>query len=131
MSTPHSSDRPVILLLEESNPHCDLLQAILAEHLFLVIRARDAHEARTISRDCPVPFHLLLTRIRLRSVSGPDLARYLRIRSPSMAVLYLAESLAEMMELTDPEEFLSSLLPNPFSPEVLVHRVKILVSAVV
>ena len=88
---------------------------------FLLLCAHHAHEARAIDRVCPARLGVLITRIRLGATAEPGLARHLRIRSSEVAVLYLSESLAEMLELTDPEEFVSALLPSPFRPEIVTR----------
>jgi len=46
-----------------------------------------------------------------------------------MAALYMSKSLIEMMELSDAKEFISSLLPHPFNPEILLRRVRMLLAA--
>jgi DNA-binding response OmpR family regulator len=72
---------------------------------------------------------LLLTHLRLNGVSGPELASLLRSYQPEMAALYMSKSLIEMMELSDAKEFISSLLPHPFSQEILLRRVRMLLAA--
>jgi DNA-binding response OmpR family regulator len=118
-----------ILLVEELGPLCNWLKFNLECAGLLVLQATDYKEALRISAARAGSIDLLLTSMRLPGLSGPVLAFLLRARRPHMAVLYMSKNLAEMMEMPDAREFIASLLPQPFSREILLRRVSVLLSA--
>ena len=46
-----------------------------------------------------------------------------------MVALYMSKNLTEMLEAPGAKEFIGSLLPQPFSREILLRRVTVLLSA--
>jgi len=124
-----SADTPTILLVEELEPLCSWLKFNLESAGLLVLHAADYNEALRISASHAGSIDLLLTSMRLPGLSGPVLAFLLRVRRPHMAALYMSKNLAEMMEMPDAKEFIASLLTRPFSREILLRRVSVLLSA--
>jgi len=120
---------PTILLVEEFEPRRALLQTTMEKAGFHVLPAKNSDEALGIASTSTVSIDLLLTDLRLQGGSGPELASLLRACRPRMAALYMSKSLTEMMELTDAAGFVSSLLPHPFSREILIRRVNVLLAA--
>jgi DNA-binding response OmpR family regulator len=122
-------EAPMILLVEELEPLCSWLKINLESAGLLVLQATDYKEALRISAARAGSIDLLLTSMRLSGLSGPVLAFLLRARRPHMAALYISKNLGEMMEVPDAKEFIASLLPQPFSREILLRRVSALLSA--
>jgi DNA-binding response OmpR family regulator len=120
---------PTILLVEGLEPLRTLLQTILEKAGLHVLSAENSEEALGIAGTCTDSIDLLLTHLRIQGGSGPELAFLLRTCRPRMAALYMSKSLTEMMELTDATAFISSLLPQPFSREILLRRVNVLLAA--
>ena len=119
----------IILLVEELEPLRTVLQTILEKAGHLVLFAENSEKALRIAGTYVGSIDLLLTHTRLHGGSGPELASVLRSYQPEMAALYMSKSLIEMMELSDAKEFISSLLPHPFSPEILLRRLGMLLAA--
>jgi DNA-binding response OmpR family regulator len=124
-----SPEAPIILLVEELESLRTCLKTILESAGFLVLQTGNHVEALKIANARVGPIDLLLTHMRLRGVSGPSLAFLLRAHRPRMAALYMSRDLTEMMEMPDARGFISSLLPQPFSRELLLRRVSVLLSA--
>jgi hypothetical protein len=72
---------------------------------------------------------MLITKLHPADMPGPDLAVSLRKRSPAMSVLYSSANPLAAMEVLDPAEVVSSMLPRPFSKATLLSRVNRLLAA--
>lgn len=120
---------PVILVVEGSARRLQFLQAILEDAGFLVFPAVTASHALEISDSCPAPIQLLITTLRPSGMTGPDLASCLRRRFPDMSVLYTSGNPLATLEVPDPAEVVSSMLPRPISKEILLRRVNTLLDA--
>jgi DNA-binding response OmpR family regulator len=119
---------PTILLVEDHEPLRILLQTTLKQAGLRVLPANDSEEALRIALTSSGSIDLLLTHLRLAETWGPDLTQQLRACRPRMAALYMSKSLAEMMELSEAADFTSALLPHPFSGEILLRRVNVLLA---
>ena len=120
---PQSIHRPVILVVEDFEPLLRTIQDILERDSFDVFFARDADQAIRVADSCILPIHLLITKFYPRGMPGPDLAQRLRIHSPEMSVIYLAGNPLLALEIPDPAEVVSSMLPTPFSGKTLLSRI--------
>jgi len=96
---------------------------------FLVLPASNATEALALADSCAGPIHLLVTKLHPAEMPGPDLAARLRQRCPEMSVLYSSANPLAALEIPDPEEVVSCMLPRPFSKETLLRRVQTLLAA--
>ena len=124
-STPH----PVILVVEDIESLRQSMQQILEDADFLVLPAATADQALELADSCAGPIHLLITTLHPDGMAGPDLALCLRRRSPDMGVLYSSASPLAALEIPDPAEVVSSMLPRPFSKTTLLHRIHVLLAA--
>jgi DNA-binding response OmpR family regulator len=122
-------EAPIILLVEDLEPLRSWLKTNLESAGFLVLQAGNCEEALGIASARVESIDLLLTHMRLHGVWGPSLAFLLRAHQPRMAALYMSNNLAEMMEMPDARGFISSLLPRPFSRELLLRRVSVVLDA--
>lgn len=120
---------PVILVVEDMEPLRQDIQQILEEAEFLVLPAADAGQALELAQSCAGPIHLLITKLHPADMLGPDLASHLRKRSPEMSVLYSSSNPLAALEIPDPSEMVSSILPRPFSRTRLLGRINTLLSA--
>jgi DNA-binding NtrC family response regulator len=120
---------PVVLVVEPVESVRQNLQEILEGADFLVLPASNAAEALELARSCAGPIHLLITNMHPAGMPGPDLAFLLRERSPAMSVLYNAANPLAVLEVPDPTEAVASMLPRPFSREILLRRISTLLAA--
>jgi DNA-binding response OmpR family regulator len=120
---------PVILVVEGSARRLQFLQANLEDAGFLVLSAATASQALEVAGYCPSPIQLLITTLRPSGMTGPDLASCLRRRFPDMSVLYTSGNPMATLEVPDPAEVVSSMLPRPISKEILLRRVSTLLTA--
>jgi len=105
------------------------IQEILEDAEFLVLPAATAHEALELAQSCAGPISLLITELHPAGMPGPDLAFHLSKRSPQMSVLYSSANPLAALEIPDPAEVVSSIIPRPFSKTRLLGRVKALLAA--
>ena len=120
---------PVVLVVEDSPARLLSIQEILEEADFVVLPASNATEALELAESCASPIHLLITQLHPAEMPGPDLARRLRQRYPEMSVLYSSANPLAALEIPDPQEVISCMLPRPFSKEILLSRVNTLLAA--
>ena len=120
---------PVILVVEDMEPLRVTMQQTLEEADFLVLSAANADQAWELARSCELPIRLLITSLHPGGMPGPDLALRLRQRSPEMSVLYSSASPLAALEIPDPVEVDSSMLPRPFSKTILLRRINTLLAS--
>jgi len=92
-----------------------------------VLVAADVQEARDILERYPSDIHVLLTDIMLPSGNGIELARELVAKRPNMSVLYMSGFSRDAIQAVQHEAAPDGgFLEKPFSPRVLVERVRAL-----
>jgi DNA-binding response OmpR family regulator len=121
---PVPPNHPVVLVVEDSPHRLDAIQDALENAEFLVLLAANATEALELADLCAGPIHLLITKLHPAEMAAPDLVGRLRQRSPAMGVLYSAANPLATLEIPDPQEVVSCMLPCPFSKEILLGRVQ-------
>jgi DNA-binding NtrC family response regulator len=124
----HAAPHPVILVVEDNQSFRRSIEQILEDADFLVIPAANADQALELAQSCSGPIDLLLTTLRPGGMPGPDLAYCLRKRSPAMSVLYSTANPMAALEVPDPAEVVSSMLPRPFSKTTLLRRINALLA---
>jgi CheY-like chemotaxis protein len=112
-----------ILLLEDNAP----LRAVLARTLrargYRVLEAGTGDEALEVLEDPRQTVHLLLTDIVLPGMSGAEVARRVRDRSPRLKIMFMS-GYADPSEHADVPLGTARFLQKPFEPETLAARVR-------
>jgi DNA-binding response OmpR family regulator len=125
---PSPRTHPVVLVVEDLEPVRQGIQEILEDAQFVVLPAADADQALELAQCCAGPINLLITTLHPAGMPGPDLAHCLRKSSPEMSVLYSAANPLAALEIPDPAEVVSSMLPRPFSRTRLLRRINTLLA---
>ena len=113
-----------VLVVEDEPVVLDLATKVLAERGYRVLRARDGEEALAVAESHDGEIHLSLTDIMLPRISGKVVAERLREMRPGIRVLFMS-GYAEDQVVHDGElEEGIAFLPKPFTPDVLVRRVR-------
>ncbi len=120
---------PVVLVVEDLESLRQNIQEILEDADFLVLPAANAVQALELAQSCAGPINLLITKLHPAGMLGPDLAFCLRKSSPEMRVLYSSANPLAALEIPDPAEVVSSMLPRPFSKKTLLGRINTLLAA--
>jgi two-component system cell cycle sensor histidine kinase/response regulator CckA len=117
------SSRPVVLVVEDETAVRDLLVTILKRGGFDV-RSADSAEAALAIDD---HYDLLLTDVVLPRMTGPDLARAVRERSPQTRVLFMSGYTGNaVLDETDLDAG-RAFIQKPFSSKALVDRIRDLI----
>ncbi|HXJ04765.1 MAG TPA: response regulator [Candidatus Acidoferrum sp.] len=120
---------PVVLLVEDLESLRQRIQQILEDAEFIVFPVANAHQALELAQSCAAPINLLITNFHPAGMPGPDLASHLRKRFPQMSVLYSSANPLAALEIPDPAEVVSSIMPLPYSRARLLGRVYALLAA--
>ena len=82
--------RETILLVEDHSALLKLVKQILEDAGFSVIPAKNAREAIRLEAEVAGSIDLLLSDVRMRGTSGPDLAKKLQERRPHIHVVLMS-----------------------------------------
>jgi DNA-binding response OmpR family regulator len=108
-----------VLVVEDQEAVCTLVELVLQTQGFRVLLAHSGDEAMEVSRRHAGPIHLLLTDWYLPDVGGQELARTLAPGRPAMKVLFMSGS-DKTLSGHDPASFLR----KPFTTAGLLEKVQ-------
>jgi two-component system cell cycle sensor histidine kinase/response regulator CckA len=109
-----------ILVVEDERPVRQLLVTLLSRSGFEVRAAASAEEALELEQERAVD--LLLTDVMLPQMSGPDLARAIRARSPGTRVLFMSGYTGAL--LTDEDMAGAGFLQKPFDGKTVERKIR-------
>ncbi|HMC63478.1 MAG TPA: PAS domain S-box protein [Gemmataceae bacterium] len=113
-----------ILLVEDEEAVRTLVRHVLQRAGYTVLEAGEGEEALQIASQHPSPVHLLITDVVMPRMSGPELARRLQVRHPSLRTLlisgYVEKAASRPGVVSAPEE----ILPKPFAAATLLRKVR-------
>jgi two-component system cell cycle sensor histidine kinase/response regulator CckA len=121
MTQPWRGTRETILLVEDHAALLKLIKQILEDANFSVIPAKNAKEAGRLEADFPGTIDLLLSDVRMRGRSGPELAKKLKERRPSMRVV-LMSGYPGGVSLVHKNGW--HYIQKPFAPSALVDKIR-------
>jgi PAS domain S-box-containing protein len=115
-----------ILLVEDEEIVRSLVCSVLQAQGYTVLEADSGPEALRISSAHKDPIHLMLTDIVMPHMSGRELANRFSLLRPEMRILYMS-GYTDDATIQDSElEPATFLLQKPFTPEVLISRVRLI-----
>jgi CheY-like chemotaxis protein len=113
-----------ILLIEDEEHVRAVSRAILARSGYNVVEVHNPAEALELCEKPSKPIHLVLTDIVMPKMSGPELAKRLRLLRPDIKVLYMSGYTDDTIirhGMLDPK---TAFLQKPFTPEDLRRKVR-------
>lgn len=113
-SLPDSSDRPVVLVVDDEPVALAVLQRTLEPH-YHVLTATDGLEALQVMEASGQDIQVVVTDVRMPRLSGPALAAHLARLHRSPAILFVSG-------FTDPD-VPGEVLAKPFKPDALLAAV--------
>ncbi len=113
-----------ILLVEDEPDVRELARVVLSEQGYSIIEARSPEEAELLAGSQGVEFQLLLTDVVMPGISGRELARRITARHPGIRVLYMSGYTNNVIGEDGVLEAGLSFLQKPFTPQILVQRVR-------
>jgi PAS domain S-box-containing protein len=111
-----------VLVAEDDPAVRELVCTRLGAEGYTVLEARYPAEALEIALRYKGPIHLLLTDVVMPQMNGLELSRRVATTRPDTVVLYMSGYVDEFPEETG--DFLSRLIPKPFSMDLLSRRVR-------
>jgi DNA-binding NtrC family response regulator len=121
MALPFGGTLETILLVEDHSALLKLVKQILEDANFTVIPASSAKQAIRLEAEFPGTIDLLLSDVRMRSVSGPNLAKKLKERRPQMRVMLMSGYPGGALLVLN---YGWHYIEKPFVPPVLVSKIK-------
>ena len=116
--------RETILLVEDEPAVRGLVHETLRLHGYTVLEARHGIEALMTVAKHTGPIHLLLTDVVMPQMSGPEVAEKLHSIRPETKVLYMSGYPDHPVFDHGGVSRETSFLPKPFTPNVLVKKVR-------
>jgi DNA-binding NtrC family response regulator len=113
--------RETILLVEDHSALLKLVKQILEDADYSVLAARNAKEATRLEAEFQGTIDLLLSDVRMRGKSGPDLAKKLAERRPHMRVILMSGYPGGVSLM---HRYGWHYIQKPFGPAALVDKIK-------
>jgi DNA-binding response OmpR family regulator len=116
------SQKATILIVDDEPDVREVLEEYFAMHGYAAIAAENAGVARTIAARQPIDLALL--DIHMPGEDGLSLARHLRERYASIAIVMLTSASTVVDRIVGLEMGADDYVPKPFDPRELMARVK-------
>jgi PAS domain S-box-containing protein len=113
-----------VLVVEDEQLVRDLVSRTLRRAGYTVMVAEHGDEALAISRTHVGPIDLMVTDVVMPRMNGSDLANRLVLERPGLRVLFVSGYPSEALDLRGGLESGMEYLQKPFTPSVLLDRVR-------
>jgi DNA-binding NtrC family response regulator len=117
-------------LIEDEPAVRGLVHETLRLHGYTVLAARHGIEALLASAKYVGPIHLILTDVVMPQMSGPEVAEKILTVRPGVKVLYMSGYPDHPVFDQGSVRHETGFLPKPFSPHVLVQKVREILDSV-
>ena len=117
---PSNPDQKVILIAEDDMFVRSIAKTVLEAAGYFVLSANDGADALNISRQYAGTIHALLSDVQMPNIDGLQLREQILFERPETRVLLMSAQLE-----SSAKEIL--VLRKPFSPAVLVERIRQLI----
>jgi two-component system, cell cycle sensor histidine kinase and response regulator CckA len=121
MALPREETLKTVLLVEDHSALLKLVKQILEDARFVVLSASNAKQAIQLEAEFPGTIDLLLSDVRMKGTSGPDLAKHLKERRPHMRVMLMSAYPAGALLILN---YGWHYIQKPFVPSLLVSKIK-------
>ena len=113
-----------VLLVEDEAAVRQFARRALEASGYCVLPAADGAEALALAEQHPGPIHVLLTDVVMPGMGGPELARRLAKRRPTVRVLFSSGYTDDASVLQGVREAGTAFLQKPFAPEDLILKLR-------
>jgi CheY-like chemotaxis protein len=113
-----------ILVVEDNVAVRQVASRILRERGYTVLEARHPAEARALCAELGAKIDLLLTDVIMPECTGPQLARELIERYPTLRVLYMSGYPGGAADRAGALEAGAAYIQKPFSPDALAEKIR-------
>jgi two-component system, cell cycle sensor histidine kinase and response regulator CckA len=118
---PSPRGHETVLLVDDDHGVRALARAILQAHGYFVLEASSGLDALRVAAGHPHAIDVLVADVVLPGLRGPQLAEWLRIERPDLAVLLLTGSESAPPQDARPDD---DVLLKPFEPAALLTQVR-------
>jgi two-component system cell cycle sensor histidine kinase/response regulator CckA len=125
-----SAGTETILLVEDEPQLRELTRTVLTSRGYSVVEAKDPEEAERLAAEYGAKIQLLLTDVIMPGISGRELAKRLSARNSAMRILYMSGYTYNVIAQNGTLERGVAFLQKPFTPGVLVEKVREVLDAV-
>ncbi|HEV8605882.1 MAG TPA: response regulator [Tepidisphaeraceae bacterium] len=123
-AAPPARGQETILLVEDQDMVRSLVRRILASEGYSVIEACNGQEALELSGRSEGNIDLLLTDVVMPQMSGRELADRFRHDRPETKVIYVSGFTRDEFLKQDAENASAHFLQKPFTPDLLIRKVR-------
>ena len=113
-----------ILVAEDEDGVRSLTREVLERYGYTVLEAANGEEALKVAEQHEGPLDLLLSDVVMPRMGGPELAQALLAKRPTVKVLYMSGYTDHPMVRRGVVNAGVAFLQKPFTPTVLVSRVR-------
>jgi two-component system cell cycle sensor histidine kinase/response regulator CckA len=113
-----------ILLVDDDDSVRGLIQTVLLERGYTVLVASSGWDALRLAQEHGGKIDLLVTDVIMPGMDGPELAETFASLRAEMRVLFVSGYTADALNASRFPAHPARLLPKPFSPGELAHRVR-------
>jgi two-component system cell cycle sensor histidine kinase/response regulator CckA len=124
LTGPVVNGKESILLIEDEEHVRAVSRAILTRNGYKVVEAKTPTEAIAVCKERSSPIQLVLTDVVMPEMSGPELAKRLRVLRPEVKVLFMSGYTDDTIirhGMLDPK---TRFLQKPLTPEDLLRKVR-------
>jgi two-component system cell cycle sensor histidine kinase/response regulator CckA len=120
---PSRKGSETIMIVDDEESVRQVVSAVLKSHGYEVLEAGDAGAALAACDNHARRIDLVLTEVVMAQMNGLELGRALAARAPRLKILYMS-GYRDALARAAPEGAVETLLLKPFTPEVLLSRVR-------
>ena len=113
-----------ILVAEDEDGVRSLTREVLEKYGYTVLEAANGEEALKVAEQHEGPLDLLLSDVVMPRMGGPELAQALLAKRPTVKVLYMSGYTDHPMVRRGVVNAGVAFLQKPFTPTVLVSRIR-------
>ena len=123
LDEPAPKGSETIMIVDDEQSVREVVSAVLKSHGYEVVEAGDAGAALAECEKLDRRIDLVLTEVVMPEMNGQELGRALAAREPRLKILYMS-GYRDALARTAPDGTNETLLLKPFTPEVLLSRVR-------
>ncbi|MBL7716962.1 MAG: response regulator [Bdellovibrionales bacterium] len=113
-----------LLLVDDNEALRNIMSQLLKQAGYDVHTAENGEDALRLLSELKKPIHMVITDVVMPGISGPELAKILRDRSPQTRFLFLSGHIAQTFEDVPEMKMKNAFLEKPFSAEILKRRIR-------
>jgi DNA-binding NtrC family response regulator len=126
-----ANTRETILIVDDEDYIRELVSAILEIEGYNILEAAGGPQALQVADEYDGKIHLLLTDVVMNPMTGSELVKLITPIRPDMKVLYISGFPDDAIVQLGIHQSQVSFLPKPFTPKVLVQKIRTVLDTVV